>query len=120
MSTDICLDAYVDWETTVGGGHYDRRQGRNCKPGSGFGGTITEPSNFNGRPVTGLQKAAGCRYEQVPSAHLGTCDYDTEGESNCYFSSALAWTSKCAATLVRHEDGTTDFEDGGDVDVCGS
>lgn len=135
MSTDICLDAYVDWMTASGDGHYDRRQGRVCQPGSFAVGQFLEPVGWGGREVTGLQKAAACRYEQVPPpAHLNKCNvlpedagsYDTESAIDpntgeyCRFATPLPWTSKCAGTYVRHEDGTVDVGDGGDVQNCNS
>lgn len=124
MSTSVCLDAAADWMTKAGDGHYDARFARNCRPGSFYGGTFTEPSDFGGSSVTGLQKAAGCRYVQTANPYYDDCAYDTESAVNpdtgsyCKFSRALPWTSKCAGFFIRHEDGTVDINNGGDVNSC--
>jgi hypothetical protein len=123
MSTDLCLDAYFDW-MTQNQSHYDRRTARNCAPGTAISsGTFTEPTNFDGSPVTGLQKAAGCKYLQVPDAHLGDCSYDTESARHddgtyCEFTKPLAWTSKCSKTWIRHEDQTVHTSVTTDVNDC--
>ena len=118
MSTDICLDALVDWMTTSG--HYDARDARNCKPGpnSYRSGSIIEPSDWGGRSVTGLQKAAGCKYIQTTSpSTYGTCDYAPETPAPCKFNTndAHPWYTKGHAVWLRRQDGTIEFNDGGNV-----
>jgi hypothetical protein len=120
MSTDICLDAYMDWMTESG--HYDARIARNCFPAtgsyresdSGGDGYQPEPAGWGGRTVTGLQKAAGCKYLQTGSTSLGPCDY-VEPESVCDISGAHPWTSKTQRVWIRFQNGLIDYNNGGDV-----
>lgn len=127
MDLDKCLDTFVDWMTTSG--HYDARIARNCKPGGGRAGTITEPSSWGGRTISGLQKAGACKYFQdasPPGYYQPTnptlCGYDSESADEdghvCYIGPAGTWTSKCGAYFIRHEDGTIDFNDGNQVQDC--
>jgi hypothetical protein len=119
MNTNICLDAYLDWMTEEN--HYDARVARNCDPGSyresdsGGDGYQPEPSNWGGRTVTGLQKAAGCKYVQNTNPpSLGDCEY-VEPESVCNVFGAFAWTNKTHRVWLRAENGTIDYNNGGDV-----
>lgn len=125
VSTNYCLEARNDWITDgviTPGGHYDARASRNCDATSNStrGGTITEPSNWGGRTVRGLQKAAGCIYDQYPAGdppeYLG-CVYVAASKDGCTFpqNSARAWTAMSHAVFLRREDGTTDYNDGGAV-----
>ena len=114
MSTDHCLEAQSDWETVAG--HYDARAARTCKPGGHREGTYTEAASWSGRDVTGLQKAAGCIYQQYPPDYLNSCDYVAESEdtSMCPFGAAFPWNDKTHAVYLRRENGDIEFNDGGD------
>jgi hypothetical protein len=119
MSTDICLDAIFDWMTVDG--HFDARVTRNCAPGwdriSDSGGDFWEPDNLWGpRTLTGIQKGAGCKYEQVStSGHtapwLGDCDNVTGHQ--CVPSTVAPWTDLAQRVWVRHQDTTIDYNSGG-------
>lgn len=111
VSTNYCLEARNDWITdgrVTSGGHYDARASRNCDAtgASVRGGTITEPSSWGGRNVKGLQKAAGCIYDQYPAGdpteYLG-CVYVPESKSGCTFpqDSARPWTAMSHAVYLR-------------------
>ncbi len=63
MSNTVCLEARSDWMTSgLFAGHYDARAARNCDNNSTRGGNIWEIAW--GAHVSGLQKAAGCKYRQ--------------------------------------------------------
>jgi hypothetical protein len=129
LNLDDCMDANVDWMTSTAGGqpnggHYDSRTARDCKPSGFRQGTITEPSGFDGCDVTGLQKAAGCRYNQDTGNETG-CLYDGETAIDpdtgqfCHFNSdGLVYGSLCHAIFIRYENGTSDFNGGSDVNTC--
>lgn len=109
MSTEVCLDAIVDWMTVSG--HYDNRTSRNCDPGSSRSGIRYEDSGWAGRTITGLQKAAGCRY--VPGPSYENCMYVPASESGCPISSASFWYEKGHAVWLRRENGDVEYNNGG-------
>ena len=94
-------------------GHYDARGARNCQPGTTRSGTITDPSGWSGRNVTGIQKAAGCTYNQTSPPSYSGCSHVPA--SGCTFpaESAGAWTHTSHAILLRAQDGTVNFNSGG-------
>jgi hypothetical protein len=108
-----CLDAAVDWITAAG--HYDARIARNCDDTgtSTRGGTVNEPSGWGGRTVNGLQKAAGCYYEQTSPPYYSLCEYVPGSAAGCYFSTATAWNNYSHSTFLRRQDGSTQPWDGG-------
>lgn len=123
MSTSKCLDTYVDWATTSG--HYDQRLTRVCQPGGwrltdqGGDGWALEPSDWGGRTVTGLQKGAGCLYNQSTGnfddcsdfpEHLSGCVYDLVTDS--FTLSYMKWFTRW---WVTYQDGTIAYNSGGDV-----
>lgn len=63
MSTSKCMDAFLDWGTE--GDHYDGRVIRSCRPGTteetdpGGNGFWSEPTDFAGAHVNGIQKGFG-------------------------------------------------------------
>ncbi|TIC79001.1 hypothetical protein [Nocardioides sp. GY 10127] len=64
MNTDKCMDVMLDWGTQ-GNEHYDSRVVRSCLPGTNEetdpdgDGYWSEPSDWGGRTVTGIQKGWG-------------------------------------------------------------
>lgn len=120
MSYDLCLESRFDWETQSG--HYDARATRMCGKPYSYGGVVGEPLSWGGRDVTGLQKAAGCKYLQTsPPASsppdYGDCEYDSDSETGCPFAanSAQAWNEKNHAVFLLRQDGTVEQNDGGVV-----
>jgi hypothetical protein len=103
--------------------HYDARISRNCDATgtSNRGGAFqTEPSNWGGRTVTGLQKAAGCVYQQAGTPYYSGCEYLAGSQAGCE-PSATAWNTYSHATFLRREDGTTPvYWDGGFVQSASS
>lgn len=121
MSTSKCVDTYLDWATTIG--HYDSRLTRVCQPGGhrvtdmGGDGWAQEPSDWGGRTVTGLQKGAGCFYNQSTEnfdictnfpEHLPGCVYDLVYDS--FSLGDMTWFTRY---WVTHQDGTIDYNSGG-------
>lgn len=113
MSTSVCLEAIVDWMTEAG--HYDARASRNCMPASGRSGSRTEPSGWGGRDVTGLQKAAGCKYVQTEPPEYSNCEYLPHSEAGCSVGDAHYWYTPGHAVWLRRENGETEYNDGGNV-----
>lgn len=115
MSNQVCLEARSDWMTSgLFAGHYDARAARNCDDDSNRGGSILETSW--GANVTGLQKAAGCKYRQdAEEPYYSNCDYVPESQSGCTFgaNSARAWTAMSHAVLMRKQNGEIKWNDGG-------
>ena len=70
--------------------------------------------------MTGLQKAAGCRYNQTTDpTSWSPCVFDPEGYNNCVLNQPPpVWSSSCVASYLRRENGTTDVNDGGNVQDC--
>ncbi len=118
MSLSICLEARSDWMTQSG--HYDARAARNCDDGSSVAGTWKEPSSWGGRAVTGLQKAAGCKYVQTADPSYADCDYVEESVGGCPFQSgaARAWTASSHAMFLRRQNGQLESNNGGDVNAA--
>lgn len=103
MSTAVCQDTRVDWMTTSG--HYDARGARTCQVGSLRVGAIYDPAGWSARDVTGLQKAAGCVYNQGPVTYSG-CQYVSASASGCPFpTTARVWTAKVHSILLRAQSG---------------
>lgn len=120
MSYDLCLDAIFDWETQSN--HYDSRVTRMCAKGRAHGGTVTEPAGWGGRTVTGLQKAAGCKYLQTspPAASppdYAACDHDPDSETGCPITAnaANAWNTLDHAVFLMRQDGQVEINPGGAV-----
>jgi hypothetical protein len=116
MLTSVCLEARSDWITSSG--HYDARASRNCRPGSSRSGTLTDPSGWGGRSVNGLQKAAGCEYNQATSpTTYSVCQYVVASIAGCGFpsDSARPWTAWSHAVFLRAQDGSLQFNNGGVV-----
>lgn len=111
MSTSVCLDAIVDWMTVEG--HYDNRTARNCDPGSSRSALRTEPSNWAGRTITGLQRAVGCRYVQVEPPEYQNCEYLPPSADGCEIGAAHYWYTPGHAVWLRRENGEIEYNDGG-------
>lgn len=133
MSTSRCHDMMFDWATDSG--HYDARQVRNCDPGSQASSQSSgswpanEPSGWAGRDVNGLQKGAGCVYNQssesfvecvqfpdrLPQCVFGNGPGASPYPSNENDSRPIAEKKNFTRYISRSENGTLTYNSGGNI-----
>ena len=111
MSTDRCMDAMLDWQTTSG--HYDGRIVRSCRPGGtattdpGGDGYWQEPSNWAGRTVIDMQKGGGARIDDdYLNGNFELYQWDPfAGAGGSYTVRARTCTDKFARVRALYQDG---------------
>lgn len=130
LNAGKCLDAAFDWMTDgITDGHYDARIARNCRPGTVVqsdadgNGYWLEPSDWGNRKVTGIQKAAGCNYDESNESYGNSCEYVAAGVDNCTFTKAIPFASGDsgpARIILRGNSGALFYNSGGDVQSADS